>query len=121
MNAETNQGAVLDGNYNLVGPSNPTTAGAYVQIYCTGLGPVTNQPATGAPALEDPLSWTQATPTVNIGGVTATPVFSGLAPGDVGLYQVNVQVPTGVAKGSKVPVAISIGGVTSNTVTLAIQ
>jgi len=31
-------------------------------------------------------------------GQHATPVFSGLVPGDVGLYQVNVQVPAGVAK-----------------------
>jgi uncharacterized protein (TIGR03437 family) len=121
MDTQTNQGAVLDANYKLVGPTNPTTAGAYIQIYCTGLGPVTNQPATGAPALADPLSWTQATPAVTIGGVPATPVFNGLVPGDVGLYQVNVQVPVGAAKGSTVPVAIAIGGVTSNTVTLAIQ
>jgi uncharacterized protein (TIGR03437 family) len=56
MDQATQQGAILDANYNLVGPSNPTTAGAYIQLYCTGLGPVTNQPATGAPALADPLS-----------------------------------------------------------------
>jgi uncharacterized protein (TIGR03437 family) len=121
MDQATQQGAILDANYNLVGPSNPTTAGAYIQLYCTGLGPVTNQPATGAPALADPLSWTEATPTVSIGGVPVTPIFSGLAPGDVGLYQVNVQVPAGVAKGSTVPLAISLSGVASNTVTLAIQ
>lgn len=121
MNAQTNQGAILDASYNLVGPANPTNALAYVQIYCTGLGPVTNQPATGAPALADPLSWTGATPIVTIGGLTASVEFSGLVPGDVGLYQVNAQVPAGVAKGATVPVAISIGGVTSNTVTMAIQ
>ena len=71
MDQATRQGAILDANYNLVGPSNPTTAGAYVQLYCTGLGPVTNQPATGAPALADPLSWTTA-------ATTATEVSSQL-------------------------------------------
>jgi uncharacterized protein (TIGR03437 family) len=58
MDQATQQGAILD--------ANPTTAGAYVQLYCTGLGPVTNQPGTGAPALADPLSWTEAAPTVSM-------------------------------------------------------
>jgi uncharacterized protein (TIGR03437 family) len=44
-----------------------------------------------------------------------------LNPGSVGLYQVNVQVPAGSAKGNAVPVAITIGGVTSNTVTIAVK
>jgi uncharacterized protein (TIGR03437 family) len=121
MNSQTNQGAILDSNYNLVGPTNPTTVNAYIQIYCTGLGPVSNQPATGAPALADPLSKTPIMPAVTIGGVTTSPVFSGLVPGDVGLYQLNVQIPAGVPTGSTVPLTISIGGVTSNTVTVAIH
>jgi uncharacterized protein (TIGR03437 family) len=47
--------------------------------------------------------------------------FSGLAPGFVGLYQVNVLVPADVAAGSAVPVTISIGGATSNTATIVVQ
>jgi len=39
----------------------------------------------------------------------------------VGLYQVNAQVPAGTATGSAVPVAISMNGVTSNTVTMAVE
>jgi uncharacterized protein (TIGR03437 family) len=57
---------------------------------------------------------------VTIGGVTANVSFSGLAPGFVGLYQVNALVPD-IGAGSAVPVAISIGGVTSNTVTIVVQ
>ena len=90
------------------------TAGSYVQIFCTGLGPVTNQPATGTPALGTPLSKTTATATVTIGGTTQDAVFSGLTPGDVGLYPINVQVPLGVT-GAAVPVFVSIGGATSNS------
>jgi minor extracellular serine protease Vpr len=61
-------------------------------------------------------------PTVSVGGATVSDVeFSGLAPGYVGLYQVNAQVPAGAATGSAVPVVISIGGVASNTVTMAVQ
>jgi uncharacterized protein (TIGR03437 family) len=114
------QGAITDTSYRLVDSTNPAAAGSYVSIYCTGLGAVSNQPATGAPAPSDPLAWS-AIPTVTIGGVAANVQFSGLAPGYVGLYQVNAQVPAGLATGSNVPVVISMGGATSNTVTMAVQ
>jgi uncharacterized protein (TIGR03437 family) len=114
------QGAILDTSYRLVDSTNPVAAGSYVLIYCTGLGTVGNQPATGSPAPSDPLAWS-AIPTVTIGGAAANVQFSGLAPGYVGLYQVNAQVPAGSATGSAVPVVISMGGVTSNTVTMAVE
>jgi uncharacterized protein (TIGR03437 family) len=121
MNSQgSGQGAILDTSYNLVDSSNPTTANAFVLIYCTGLGAVTNQPATGSPGPSNPLAWS-TTPTVTIGGVPADVSFFGLAPGYVGLYQVNAQVPAGLAANSAVPVVIAIGGVTSNTVTMALQ
>jgi uncharacterized protein (TIGR03437 family) len=114
------QGAILDTSYRLVDSANPVAAGSYVLIYCTGLGAVGNQPATGSPAPSGPLAWS-ATPTVTIGGLAANVQFSGLAPGYVGLYQVNAQVPAGSATGSAVPVVISMNGVTSNTVTMAVE
>ncbi|MBI4464853.1 MAG: choice-of-anchor D domain-containing protein [Acidobacteria bacterium] len=101
--------------------SRPVNRGGYISIYCTGLGPVTNQPATGVKASGDPLSFTTATPLVSVGGVPASVVFSGLAPDYFGLYQVNVQVPEAAPTGNAVPIALTIGGVTSNTVTIAVQ
>jgi uncharacterized protein (TIGR03437 family) len=123
LNSQGNgPGAILDSSYDLVGSSNPAIAGTTtILIYCTGLGPVTNQPATGSPAPSSPLAETTNQPTVSIGGVTATVSFSGLAPGYVGLYQVNALVPAGVAAGSAVPMTISIGGATSNTATIVVQ
>jgi uncharacterized protein (TIGR03437 family) len=118
----TGQGAILDQSYSLVNASNPATAGStYLQIYCTGLGTVTNQPASGAPSPSVPLAETLVTPTVIIGGVPTKAVFSGLAPGFVGEYQVNAQVPATAATGSAVPVVLSIGGVLSNVATIASQ
>ncbi|GEM_PF-4615678 len=99
----------------------PVQRGEFVTIYCTGLGAVTNPPATGAPAPNSPLSNTTATPTVTIGGVAGTPTFSGLSPGFVGLYQINVAVPSGAPSGSAVSLVVGIGGVNSNTVTIAVQ
>jgi uncharacterized protein (TIGR03437 family) len=58
---------------------------------------------------------------VTIGGVPARVTFSGLAPGFVGLYQVNVQVPPGAPAGDAITAQLEIGGVTSNAVTIAIR
>ncbi len=98
----------------------PARRGEYVSIFCTGLGAVTNQPTSGGPGPSSPLSATTTTPSVTIGGASATVSFSGLAPGFVGLYQVNSQVPASAPTGNAVPVVVSIGGVTSNTVTMAV-
>jgi uncharacterized protein (TIGR03437 family) len=124
MNGQgTGQGAIIDAiSGRLLDSSNPATVGStYVSIYGTGLGPVTNQPASGAASPTNPLAQTPALPTVTIGGANAPVLFSGLAPGWVGEYQVNAQVPATSTTGAAVPVAISIGGVTSNTVLIAAQ
>ena len=120
------QGVVLIANTALLAaPSaagqRPALRGESVSIYSTGLGAVSNQPATGLAALADPLSVTTSAPVVTIGGATALVSFSGLTPGAVGVYQVNVEVPAGAPVGDAVPVTLSIGGVTSNTVTIAIE
>jgi uncharacterized protein (TIGR03437 family) len=115
------QGAILDSSYRLVDNSNPATPGStYILIYCTGLGAVTNQPPTGSAPGSGVPAQTTTTPTVMIGGVPATVSFSGLAPGFVGAYQVNALVPAAAATGNAVPVVIEIGGVVSNTVTIAV-
>jgi uncharacterized protein (TIGR03437 family) len=123
MNSQgSGQGAILDAGYDLVDASNPAIAGtSVIQIFCTGLGAVTSQPPSGAAAGSDPLSHTTSTPTVTVGGMPATVLFSGLTPGAVGLYQVNVVVPAGSAKGVAVPVVIGMEGSTSNAVTIAVQ
>jgi uncharacterized protein (TIGR03437 family) len=58
-----------------------------------------------------------------VGGVAADVSFSGLAPGYVGLYQINAQVPAGLPANSATPVSISYGqgAASSNVVTIAVQ
>jgi len=113
-----NDVAALDLNYHLVDSSNPVARGAYVQLYMNGLGPVTNQPGDGLAAPSTSLAYTSAQPTITIGGQAVTNVqFSGLAPGYVSLYQVNVQVPAGISAGAQ-PIVCTIGGVTSKTAQL---
>ncbi len=103
----------------------PVNRGEFIVIYATGLGPVTNQPASGARAPGNPpFSATTTVPVVTIGGATvaaADVFFSGLAPGFVGLYQINVPVPATASTGNVVPLSLTIGGVTSNLVSIAVQ
>ena len=99
--------------------SRPASHGEPLSIYCTGMGPVSRIFGDGVPAPVSPVAITQF-PTVTIGGVAAPVLFSGLAPGAVGLYQVNVLVPSGTPAGDAVPVVVTINGTNSNAVTVAV-
>jgi uncharacterized protein (TIGR03437 family) len=124
--AGTGQGAVLIAGPEVVAApagtfpgSRPVQRGEFLEIFGTGLGAVSRYPFDGGTL--SGLSITK-TPAVTIGGAAATTVlYSGLTPGAVGLYQVNVQVPAGAATGDAVPVFISLSGVTSNSVTIAVR
>jgi uncharacterized protein (TIGR03437 family) len=115
------QGAIVNLAGAVVNANAPAHAGDYLQVYSNGLGIVTNTPPTGAAAKSSPLSYVINYPTATIGGVPAPVSFAGLAPGYVGLYQVNVQVPQGVAAGDAVPVVLSASGTASNTVTISVR
>jgi len=116
------QGAILVAGTNQVAsPARPVNRTEAISIYCLGLGAVANPPASGTPApFNAPVSTTNA-PTVQVGGVPGTVLFSGLAPGFTGLYQVNVQMPLNAPTGASIPVVLSFGSVISNTVTIAVQ
>jgi uncharacterized protein (TIGR03437 family) len=59
-------------------------------------------------------------PVVQIDGQPLTPDWAGLAPGWVGLYAVNVQLPSNISAGSH-QLQIVMGGAVSNTVTFAVR
>lgn len=117
------QGAVLNENSTQNFGTNPARRGSVVQIFATGAGETTPALLAGepAPASGNPLVLTNVQPTVTIGGQTARVQFSGMAPGYVGLWQINAEVPVDVAPGSAVPLVVSAGGVASNTVTIAVE
>jgi minor extracellular serine protease Vpr len=108
----SNVAIAQDQNFNLITSSNPAVPGQAIVLYCNGLGPVTNQQPSGSPASGTAISATTTTAVVTIGGQPAQVIFSGLSPGFVGLYQVNVYVPSGLSAGNQ-PITIAIGGNTS--------
>lgn len=115
------QGIITDIIGNIVDATHPVKAGDAIVIYCTGLGEVNPPVMAGNPASLTQLSNTVNAVSVGIGGVSVTPLFSGLTPGFVGLYQVNAVVPNGVAAGNQVPVTLTVAGQTSPPVTIAVR
>jgi uncharacterized protein (TIGR03437 family) len=113
------QAAALDASWRLIGPANPASAGSVVAIYCTGLGPVSVPQTDGVSAPLDQLVYTDSVPVVTIGGETAQVLFSGLAPGSAGLYQIDVVVPN-VPAGTE-PLTVTLLNVASNTTMLTVQ
>ncbi len=101
--------------------ANPARAGDVVVVYATGLGEVNPAVATGAAAPGLPLSRVVTPVEARIGGRDAAVQFAGLAPGFVGLYQVNVQVPPGVEPSPAATLVLLQNGAPSNTVTLAVR
>ncbi|MGA2213510.1 MAG: hypothetical protein ABSH31_09565 [Bryobacteraceae bacterium] len=108
---------VRNDDNELVTPSHPIhrKSGSALVIYLTGLGLTAPAVATGQPAPSSPLSYSTVQPTVTLGGVNLPVLFSGLAPGLVGVDQINVSVPTNVPTGMAVPLVIA-DGIISTTI-----
>jgi len=105
--------AIVRWNNGLVVTStNPVHRGDILTIYLTGLGAVDPPVNDGAPGPLSPLSTTLIDPVVKIGGVEANVLFSGLVPGYVGWYVVNVSVSSSTPQGLSVPLTITQGGFT---------
>jgi uncharacterized protein (TIGR03437 family) len=119
------QGVILavrpDRTQTIAGPEAPARWGDTVVIYCSGLGPTSPAVAAGVAAPASPLSTVTGTVQVTIGGVSAPVAFAGLTPGSAGLYQINAVIPEGAATGNEVPVRLTISGVESPPITIAVQ
>ena len=85
-------------------PQTPAAAGDILSMYTTSL-----------------IEGGVMPPRVILGGVLAPVLFFGDAPGYPGYFQVNFQVPGGVAAGSTVPVCLTYFGRSSNPVSIAVH
>ncbi len=120
--------------------SNPAALGSTVKLFGTGEGPVTSPVPDGQPAPNSPDN-TVAQPTTDGntclakssyvcvalggsgGGATfATVQYSGLAPGKVGTWELEITIPSTGLQGNTIYVRAAIGGINfSNEVTLAVK
>ena len=99
-----------DGAIN--GPAHPATPGSIVTAYLTGQGPLSLPIASGNVSPSDPLIGAVAGISANIGGQNVEVTFAGMAPGLVGVFQVNLRIPA-LAAGDY-PLSIGVGPVLSN-------
>ena len=113
---------VSEADQPLAAPGNPAAAKDFLIIYCSGLGETSPAAVAGeAAAGQEPLARTADPVVVTVGGVEAKVNFAGLTPFFSGLYQVNIQVRSGVTPGDQVPVVLTVGGQASPPVTIAIE
>lgn len=102
---------IFPGAVRRAGSGGAVHAGDIIEIYCTGLGRVK---APGG------LQVTERTPTVFIGATPVQPLYSGLAPGFTGLYQVDAQVPAGTAAGLQ-SLLLSVDNAHSNQISIVVE
>jgi len=97
-----------DGTAALATLATGANPGDVVVLYATGLGltnPVALTGAAGsASGLQNPIL-------VSVAGRPASILYAGLAPGFVGLYQINFTMPAGLPAGVELPVDVEVAGV----------
>jgi uncharacterized protein (TIGR03437 family) len=91
--------AVRAVDWSLIRPGNAASPGETVILYATGLGPVSLDVPDGEPAPASPLARTQDPFDVLLDGEPCQVLFSGLAPGFVGVYQLNLVLPPDLPPG----------------------
>ena len=109
-------------------PSHPVTAADIVVIYTIGLGPTSPPVPSGTASPSSPLAVIDPTTVLACFGNNSpfspapcvNPQFVGLSPGFVGLYQINLAIPQGLATGN-MPFSFTVNGVPSDVVQLAVQ
>jgi len=93
-----------------------------VTFYAAGLGAVNPPIAAGQPgAVAEPLNRTVRSPRVFFDSYQAEVIYSGLVPGVAGRYQVTVRVPALVSPATNISVSLTIGGFSSNRVTIPVR
>jgi uncharacterized protein (TIGR03437 family) len=116
-------GAITHADFTVADAAHPAISGETVLIFLTGMGPVTPTVTDGTAGGSTPLSNTNAKPTVLAGGLEATVLFSGLAPGFPGLYQINAKLPVfaAVPSSGTIPLAIQVGNSFHDQVDLSVR
>lgn len=109
--------AALNEDNTINSTANPVGRGRVIQLYATGQGFLPDAPPDGEPAPTSRLISTPSLPRVIINTGDAPVLFSGLAPGFVGVWQINARIPDNVPPGNAVVVAILHLGIPSNSST----
>jgi uncharacterized protein (TIGR03437 family) len=111
---------ILLPDYKLMSSDQPLERGKYAYFYAEGLGPVSNQPATGSATPAFPYALVQPDVRLTVGGVACQVLFAGLSPGLVGVYQVNFLIAPDVPSGTQ-DLVVTAGGIPGPAVKVFIR
>ena len=115
------QAAALNQDGTLNNANSPAQVGSVVTLFATGEGQTTPGGVDGKTASAAPYPAPIQPVSVTVGGLDAVVNYAGAAPTLVaGLMQLNIQIPTGIAPGNSIPVVLTVGGVHSRQVTIAV-
>ena len=119
------QAAALNQDGKLNNANNPALVGSVVTLFATGEGQTSSLGGVGGVDGKTASAAPYAAPiqpvSVTVGGLDAVVNYAGAAPTLVaGVMQLNIQIPTGIAPGSSIPVVLTVGGVRSRQVTIAV-
>ncbi|MDQ2950156.1 MAG: hypothetical protein M3Y27_30170 [Acidobacteriota bacterium] len=100
-----------DGSVAINGPSNSAAPGGIITMFVLGIEilafPNNSPPPDGVPAPLDRVIPILPGTAINIGGKFAARLFEGLAPGLVGVQQLNLKLPADTPEGCSVPVQLT--------------
>jgi len=101
--------------------STPIHLNAKLTIYLTGMGATNPTVNTGDPGPSDPPAVVAATPTITLGGSNIWVLSAGMMPKQVGVYQIEAQVPFHhIPTGHNIPFTITQGAY-STTVPVRVE
>jgi uncharacterized protein (TIGR03437 family) len=96
-------------DFERVAGARPELAGDVVILFATGIGATNPAITDGQAAPASPAALDAGTTTVTVGGLNAPVLFSGLTPGLVGVWQLNVQIPDTLPTNAATSVRVSKG------------
>ena len=106
------QPAVVNQDGSLNTPSTPATRGEAITVYATGFGAVERR---------GNLDHVVATVSATLGGRPVGVQFAGLAPGYIGLYQLNLIIPADMAPGLSQDLRLSVAESNAAAGSIAVQ
>jgi uncharacterized protein (TIGR03437 family) len=98
-------------DYSLISDTSPAQPGEFIVLYLVGLGATDNA---------SPLSHPLVAPILTLNGGQVPVYFAGLTPGEVGLYQIDVQIPADAPNGD-LTLSVSQAGASSNLAILPVH
>jgi uncharacterized protein (TIGR03437 family) len=114
------QAAVVDAQFRLLGPQNPAKPGDTIIVFAAGLGSTNPSVDAGSTAPSTVLAVAANPVSATVGGESAQVSYAGLAPGLVGIYQINLVIAPDLPASAQTPLTIVSAGLSSAVISIPV-